>query len=434
MSMVSYTENVNNAPYGLANTNAPGSPYAAAYNRGVTTHLSLPVDPIIFDAQPQQFLDLQYLMAFASEEVPGDEAIWHENVWSRNPIVTAANFAGVAANPAPATVTGSITISANSVPYVFVGQKLTYIDDNGVQVQCIVTAITTGPDAITVRSMSGVALGPLASGSVITNGLSAGGDGQSTFTAPSRLQTIQRSNLLEKFGPEEIIWNHLERQKFRNTAQTNYMEMQMKNLLTQLKVSLSQRIWFGQYGESLVLQGAIAKFTDGIVPQIQNNGGATLSSTMSTVWDDLTTGIFQTNFGPIANERVIFGTPEMLHALNVKQKAEFVRYSSGDKVWDLDFEEWRFGGQKLTLVPVQIWNDPASFPEEYSRRLVVLQKNNVKLLAMRGIPMIRQEVKVSQSRNNITPFEVFDFERFTVEGMVGTKVMNAASNFVIDVA
>lgn len=132
MSMVSYTENVNNAPYGLANTNAPGSPYAAAYNRGVTTHLSLPVDPIIFDAQPQQFLDLQYLMAFASEEVPGDEAIWHENVWSRNPIVTAANFTGVTANPAPATVTGSITISANSVPYVFVGQKLTYIDDNGV--------------------------------------------------------------------------------------------------------------------------------------------------------------------------------------------------------------------------------------------------------------------------------------------------------------
>jgi hypothetical protein len=76
----------------------------------------------------------------------------------------------------------------------------------------------------------------------------------------------------------------------------------------------------------------------------------------------------------------------------------------------------------------------ASFPEEYSRRLVVLQKSSVKLATMRGVPMISQEAKVSQSRSNITPFEIYDFERYTVEGMVGTKVQNAAQNFIVDVA
>ena len=436
MAQNTYVENVNNAPYGLANTNAPGSPYAAAFARGVTTHLFLPVDPIIFDAQPQQFLDLQYLMAFASKEVPGDELIWHEDVWSRSPIVTRAAFAGVAASPG-VTVTGIIPITAATLNFVYPSQLLYYRGSNGVFTQAVVVSVdsTGGAEAITVRSQVGKALAPLAVvGSMITNGMTAGGDGQTNFAQPTRLQTVQRTNLIEKIGPEEKIWNHLERIKFKNQSQTNFMERDMKAMLTQLKVSLCQRIWLGQYGESLVLQGAIAKFTEGIVPAIQNNGGATLNSTMSTVWDDITTGIFATNFGPLNNERVVFGTPEMLHALNVKQKAEFVRYSSGDKIWDLDFEEWRFGGQKLTLVPTQIWNDPASFPEEYQRRLVVLQKQNVSLATMRGVPMMSQEAKVSQSRSNITPFEIYDFERYTVGGMVGTETKNAAQNFICDVA
>jgi hypothetical protein len=155
---------------------------------------------------------------------------------------------------------------------------------------------------------------------------------------------------------------------------------------------------------------------------------------MSTAWDYLTTGLFQTNFGPVNNRRVVFGTPEMLHALNVKEKGELIRYSTGDRVFDLDFEEWRIGGQVLTLVPTQIWNDVASFPESYARRLVVLQESSVKLATMRGVPMLDQTVKVSQSRNNVDPIAIYDFERYLVEGFVGVKVQNAAGNFVIDVA
>ncbi|HNR56614.1 MAG TPA: hypothetical protein PKJ19_15720, partial [Flavobacteriales bacterium] len=353
MSQRSYVENVNNSPYGLANTNAPGSPYAAAYSRGVTNHLMLPVDPIIFDAEPQQFLDLQYLMAFASKEVPGDELIWHEDVWSRSPIVTRASFAGVAATPGT-NVTGAIPITAASLPFVFPGQQLYYRGTNDVYASVVVVSVTStgGSEAITVRSQTGQPIPPITTvGTAITNGMTFGADGQSTFTQPTRLQTVQRTNLIEKIGPEEKIWNHLERIKWRNQSQTNFIERDMKAMLTQLKVSLCQRIWIGKYGENLGLESAIGKNTEGIVPAIQNNGGATLNSTMSTVWDDLTTGIFATNFGPVSNERVVFGTPEMLHAMNVKQKAEFVRYGSGDKVFDLDFETWRFGGQTLTLVP-----------------------------------------------------------------------------------
>jgi len=322
MSLQSYTQNVNNAPFGLANTNAPGSPYAAAYGRGVTSHLMLPVAPIIFDAQPQQFLDLQYLMAFTTEEAPGDELMWHENVWSRSPIVT--NEASTAAPAIPgSTTTTTFDVTADSLNYVYVGQKIHFTDDNGVPNQ--VSDVDPSTATIEVRSMVGVGIGPVAQigGVNLTNGLTAGGDGFQTFSNPVRTKTVRRTNLIEKVGPEQMIWNRLERLKWKNQAQTNFMEVDMRNVLTQLKVSMCQRIWLGQYGEGLVSysnagETAIAKFTEGIVPSIINNGGAVLNSTMSTVWDDLTTGIFQTNFGPITNERIIFGTPEMLYALNLK--------------------------------------------------------------------------------------------------------------------
>lgn len=434
MPQVTYTENVNNAPFGLANTNAPGSPYAAAFNRGTTSHLKLAVDPVIFDAQPDQFLDLQFLMAFASIDQPGDEIIWKEDIWARTPLVTRATFAGAAANPG-STVTATLPITAASLQYAYPNQVLYYRDDNGVDNQVYVMSVdsTPGAEALTIRSLVSAAIGPLVTaGATITNGMTGGADGQSYFAQPTRTQTIERSNLCEKIGPEEKIWNHLERIKFKNLQQTNYMEVDMRNMLRQLKVSLCQRIWLGQYGEGLLSNGEIFKATQGIVPAIQANGGAFLTATMSTVWDVLTAGVFATNFGKSTNHRIVFGTPEMLHAMNVKQKAEFVRYASGDKTFDLDFEVWRFGGQYLTLVPVQIWNDEGSFPEHWSRRLVVLQAESVKLVTMQGVPMMEQGL-TTQSRTNITPSEIYDFERYYCQGFVGTATYNVAQNFVIDV-
>ncbi len=435
MSLQSYTQNTNNAPFGLANTNAPGSPYAAAYNRGTTSHLSLPVNPVIFDAQPQQFLDLQYLMAFATQECLGDEEIWYENVWSRSPIVTAS---AIVVTPGSPYSTAAVTVTADSLNYTFIGQRIFYVDDAGVSNSATVSNIAGA--VVTLESANGVTLGAVAaSGKNLTNGMTFGGDGFSTWTNPQRTKTVRRTNVIEMIGPESTLWNRLERIKWRNQQRTNFMETDMRNVLTQLKVSLCQRIWMGTYGEGRArtnTESSIAKMTEGIVPSIINNGGAQIQSTMSTVWDDITEGIFQTNFGSLNNERVIFGTPEMLHALNMKQKAEFVRYAGGtaDRVWDLDFEEWRFGGQKITLVPTQIWGDAASFTEDFSRRLVVLQKSSVKLLTMRGVPMISQEAKVTQSRSNVDPIAIFDFEKYTVQGMVGTMVQNSAQSFVVDVA
>ena len=435
MSQFTYGENVNNAPFGLANSNAPGSPYAAAYSRGVTSHLRLPVAPEIFNAQPTQFLDLQYLMSFGSmdNDNPGDEIIWEEQVWSRNPLTVRTNFAGVAAS-AGNTVTGNITVTDAAINHIFARQKINYRGSDGVNTQAIVTAIDQTPGAafITVRSMNSRPLAPIAAGSLITNGMTVGSDGGSAFSSPTRIQTVRRTNLMEKIGPEQKYWNTIERTKWKNSQQTNYMEADMLDNLTQLKVSLAQRVWFGEYGESENAGGEITKFTQGIVPAIETNGGAVLSSTMSTVWDDLVDAIFATNFMSNSNERVVFATPEMLYALNAKQKGEYVRYTPESKTWDMGFETWRFGGQSVTLVPCQIWGNAASFPTEFAKKIVVLQKQNVKVVGMRGIPMMRQDL-ITQDRYNITPSAIYDFERYLCEGFVGTKTQNAASSVIINV-
>jgi hypothetical protein len=62
---------------------------------------------------------------------------------------------------------------------------------------------------------------------------------------------------------------------------------------------------------------------------------------------------------------------------------------------------------------------------------VILQENNIKVLGTPGIPMIKQDL-VSQSRTNITPMEIYDFERYLCEGFVGTRTQNAAANVICD--
>lgn len=118
----------------------------------------------------------------------------------------------------------------------------------------------------------------------------------------------------------------------------------------------------------------------------------------------------------------------MLHSINVKEKGQYVRYAANDTTNSLDFETCA-----LLVRPVN-WNDPASFPPEYRRRLVVLQKNNVHLTTMRGVELIEQKIKTTQTRND-TPMAIYDFERYTVQGMVGTKTQNASGHFdFVDVA
>lgn len=425
MSQIVYPENAGNLPFGLANSNAPGSPYAAAYARGTTTHLRLPVDPKIFNAQPAQFLDLQYLMAFGAHEEGGDETIWHEQVWSRRSVTVRANFAGVALS-AGTEVTGDLPIVAASLDNVYVGQLLYY---NGGQV--LVTAIisTGGAEAVTVKSMTGRPIPAATAGDRVTDGRTAGGDGGQFFSSPTRIQTLQRHNFLEKIGPESKIWDEIELQKWKNLGQTNYQEKDMLDMLTQMKVSQCQRLWFGERAQTILTDGRPAKFTEGIVPAIVNNGGAVVDTTYSTIWDDMIDAIFATNFMTNDSHRVVFAPPEVLFAMNFKKKAEFIRFSTESRIWDMDFEEWRVGGQRFTLVPTQIWGNEASFPSDFAKKVVIMPKENVQVATMRGVPMLKQQL--FQSRSNITPAEIYDYNRYTVQGFLGSRTQNAASGIIL---
>jgi len=424
MPEITYPQNAPNLPFGSANANPFGSPYALAFARSQTGLLKLTVDPKIFNAQPTQFLDLQYLFAFGTDTELSQVATWYENLWNRRSVTVRAPFAGTAAVPGT-RVTGVIPISAASLTNVYVDQVIYY---RGSSVN--VTAVTTtgGSESITVQSRTGQAIPPVATGDRLTDGRTVGASGGESFSSPTRAQMLKRYNMAEKIGPESIIFDHDERILWENTGQTDYMTHLMADHLTMTKTSLAQRVWFSPGGEMVKADGTIAKITEGIGPQIENNGGAVLNSTPSTIWADMKDALLATNFMSTDSERVLFAPPEIIDMMNVAKKSEQLRYSPNDKVFDEGFEKWIVAGMTITLVPTQIWSNVASFPPEWGKRAVILPKQNVRLFNVKGLPMFTQR---GYPDRQSTPAAIFDYKRYTVEGRVGTKVRNAGAGIIL---
>lgn len=95
---------------------------------------------------------------------------------------------------------GTIPVTAATLPFVYPGQQIYYRGTDGVAASATVTSVTStgGAEAIVVSSQVGRPLPALAAGAAVTNGMTFGSDGQTTWAQPTRLQTIQRTNLIEK--------------------------------------------------------------------------------------------------------------------------------------------------------------------------------------------------------------------------------------------
>lgn len=426
MATTTYVPGTQNAPFGLENTNAYGSPYAAAFSAAENYNLKLPVDPVIFAAEPQQFMDLQVLMAFATEEKLGDEVIYIEKVWGRVPLTARA---GVAA-PGGADLPQVVPINDLSISHVAPNTKVRYPGGATGIVQSVVT--TPGAGTMTVLPLAGETLPLVTTGDLFVNGWTAGADGQAYFPSAKRMETITRTNVMEKIGPEAVHWDHLERIKWKNLEQTDYMAKQVQDVMHQLKVSICQRIWFGDYGKGTLSQGEVGKFMRGIIPSIDLAGGGALTANSANVTDIVMEGVFATDFMSRGGERLMFGTPEMLYKFGLNDKREHVRYEPNDVVSNMNLKEYDYFGHRLVAVPVQIWNDPASFPVEFRNRLVVIDPSLIKLCYMKGEPMIKQDM-VTQSRSNVNPIAIYDYEKYLCRAFLTIKANNMASAFYVDV-
>ena len=105
-----------NAGFSNQNVNSVGSEYAATYGHDISLLVQKLTNRAIFDAAPQQFMDLKLMNMVPAEQVNSDEFFYQEMGYQREPLTATAISAGVTA-PAQQTITVSsvANISTNTI-------------------------------------------------------------------------------------------------------------------------------------------------------------------------------------------------------------------------------------------------------------------------------------------------------------------------------
>ena len=107
------------AKYSNINVNSVGSEYAALYGHDISLLVQKLTNRAIFDAAPQQFMDLKLLNMVAAEQMNSDEFFYQEMGYQREPLVATA-----VAAPAPEVINAVNNHREAKVP-VKVGNKPT---------------------------------------------------------------------------------------------------------------------------------------------------------------------------------------------------------------------------------------------------------------------------------------------------------------------
>jgi len=116
--------NDTSAKFNNANLNSVGSEYASLYGHDVSLLVQKLTNRAIFDAAPQQFMDLKLLNMVGPEQVNSDEFFYQEMGYQREPLIASGSASAVSF---PTTqnipVTSVENISTNTIISYPNGQK-----------------------------------------------------------------------------------------------------------------------------------------------------------------------------------------------------------------------------------------------------------------------------------------------------------------------
>ena len=108
--------NDNSTKFSNQNTNSVGSEYAATYGHDISLLVQKLTNRAIFDAKPQQFMDLKLLNMVAPEQMNSDEFFFQEMGYQREPVISSAASAAVAyPNTQVISVVSTDNIATNTI-------------------------------------------------------------------------------------------------------------------------------------------------------------------------------------------------------------------------------------------------------------------------------------------------------------------------------
>jgi hypothetical protein len=361
------------AKFNNQNLNAVGSEYAELYGHDVSKMIQKLTNRAIFDAAPQQFMDLKLLNMVEAEQINSDEFFYQEMGYQREPLVATAISGSVSF---PTTQTISVVsvenISTNTIISYPNGQKgnVTFVD----------TSLLT----ITVSPYNGDTLPAVAVDDVLANVSTVDYDGSEGFAQYFRASTIERNNYVQLFN-KAIRYSEVELHKLKNMGTTsNFLEMERSAMFNQHRIDLSNAFWTGQKGEVVTQNGTVAKTTGGVFSSMLEAGSPNALATTATLVDAFEDIVLSSEYGDYGQARMAFMTPRMHRMLSLAYKEELTRYAPNDDIALLNLKEVNLGSSRIVLVPYKRFEDAASFPASFANRIVILDMKNIKRTQLWG--------------------------------------------------
>lgn len=365
--------NETSAKFANQNYNSVGSEYANLYGHDISLLVQKLTNRAIFDAAPQQFMDLKLMNMVPAETVNSDEFFFQEMGYQREPLQVTAISASVSY---PTTQ----TINVASVDNISTNTIISYPNGQKGSVVAVDTSLLT----ITVSPYNGDTLPAVAIGDVLANVSTVDHDGSEGFAQYFRASTIERVNYVQLFN-KAIRYSEVELHKLKNMGTTaNFLEMERNAMFNQHRIDISNALWTGQKGEVVTANGTPAKTTGGVYTSMVEAGSPNAVATSATLVDAFEDMVLSSEFGDYGQARMAFMTPRMHRMLSLAYKEELTRYAPNDEIALLNLKEVNLGSSRIVLVPYKRFEDAASYPGSFANKIVILDMKNIKRVQLWG--------------------------------------------------
>jgi hypothetical protein len=327
----------------------------------------------IFDAAPQQFMDLKLMNMVPAETVNSDEFFFQEMGYQREPLQVTAVSATVSY---PTTQ----TINVASVDNISTNTIISYPNGQKGSVVAVDTSLLT----ITVSPYNGDTLPAVAIGDVLANVSTVDHDGSEGFAQYFRASTIERVNYVQLFN-KAIRYSEVELHKLKNMGTTaNFLEMERNAMFNQHRIDISNALWVGQKGEVVTANGTPAKTTGGVYTSMVEAGSPNAVATAATLVDAFEDMVLSSEFGDYGQARMAYMTPRIHRLLSLAYKEQLTRYAPNDEIALLNLKEINLGSSRIVLVPYKRFEDAASYPGSFANKIVILDMKNIKRVQLWG--------------------------------------------------
>lgn len=363
------------ANYNDANTfanvdlNSVGSQYSADYGHDLSILIEKATNKAIFDASPQQYMDLKLLNMKSFIPVNSDEYFYQEMGYQRQAVTSNDTEAAAAQQ----------VVTMTSVEGIAEDMIIIYPDNT----KGIVTDVNEATLEVTIDAFTGAGnLSAVAPNDIFSVMSSVEADGVEGFANYFRATTTERHNYVQLFS-KAIRYGEVELFKLKNAAATsNFLEMEKNAMFKQFRTDISNAFWNGEKGEVTTAKGIEAKVTQGIYPAMLAAGSPNASATLATLQESFEDLVIDSEYGDYGQVRFAFMSPKIHLKLSQIYKEEKTRYAPNDMVANLALDEVNLGSSRIVMVPYARFNDAASFPAAFANRIFILDMKNINLRQM----------------------------------------------------